>query len=185
MPTSTAAVSAVTNPASQSCATSVLTPVLDAVSAGAITIGPTTATSIALAQNVSISGSKTLTTGTGLTTISGDALMAAGKVMGHGTHQLIVAAGATAANVTTRTTRYDLATAANNITSSMADGSRVGQRKTLVAASASSGKTVIVTPTTFSDGTNITLTAKFDAVELEWIVGGWRVCSVSGTASVG
>lgn len=121
-----------------------------------------------------------LKTPTGLTTVGGDLVMSAGKIAGFGTHQLIIAAGATAANVTTRTTRYDLDTANDDITSTLADGTQVGQRKTLVLATVQAGKTVVITPTNFSDGSTITLTNKFDAIELEWITGGWRVCSVSG-----
>ena len=49
---------------------------IDNDSAGALTIGSTTATSIALAQNTSISGSKTFSTGSGTVTINGATLFA-------------------------------------------------------------------------------------------------------------
>lgn len=73
MPESKAAVSAVTNPATQSCATSVLTPVLDAVSAGALTIGPTTATSLVLSQPVTFSGKQKAGASVNLIADPGDA----------------------------------------------------------------------------------------------------------------
>ncbi len=103
---------------------------------------------------------------------------------GFGVDETINAAGAHPADPAKRTTRYDLATAGNNITSALADGTQLGQRKTLINSSASGGKTTVITPATFADGTTITLTAKFDAAQLEWQAGGWRVIALSGTAAV-
>ena len=104
--------------------------------------------------------------------------------LGFGGDETINAAGAHPADPTKRTTRYDLATAANNITSALPDGTQLGQRKTLINSSASGGKTTVITPAHFADGATVTLTAKFDAGELEWQAGGWRVVGLSGTTAV-
>jgi hypothetical protein len=129
-------------------------------------------------------GTGTFKTSSGTNTISGNLQMASGKVAGFGAKQSVSTAGATAANVTTRTTWYDLATAANNITSTLADGSVTGQRKSLVCATASSGKTVAISPTHFVDGTSISLSAAHDSAELEFDGTNWFVVHLTGTASV-
>lgn len=98
-----------------------------------------------------------------------------------GAAQTISTPGATPANVTTGTTRYLGATAGNNITSTLANGTYLGQRKTLVLSTITSAKTAVITPTTFADGTTITLAAALDSVTLEWQTGGWIVISQSGT----
>jgi len=101
-----------------------------------------------------------------------------------GGEDVIYIAGAQPADAHARTTRYDLATAGDNVTSTLGDGAQLGQRKTLAIGSALAGKTAVITPAQFADGTTITLTARFDAVELEWQLAGWTVVGVFGTASV-
>ena len=98
--------------------------------------------------------------------------------------QTISAAGATAIDVTKRTCECDLATAANNVTSSLPDGSYVGQRLTLVLITLSISKTWVITPVHFSYGkSTITLVAAQQAVELEWQgAGGWHF--VGGTTGL-
>ncbi len=99
--------------------------------------------------------------------------------------QVVSTAGATAVDLTKRTTSYDGATAGDNITSTLADGSYLGQRHTLRMQSVTSGKTAVITPAHFSDGVaTITLAAKFDAVELEWQTRGWIVVGKAGTPTI-
>jgi len=105
-------------------------------------------------------------------------------VQAQGGEDVISIAGAQPADAQARTTRYDLATAGDSITSTLGDGAQLGQRKTLVMGSALAEKTATITPSEFANGTTVTLTAKFDAVELEWQLGGWTVVGVFGTASV-
>src|SRR6185503_11590010 len=57
--------------------TSVLTQSLDRTSAGALNIGASTATSIVLGQNTSLSGASTFTSGTGLVLLQGNTDVAA------------------------------------------------------------------------------------------------------------
>ncbi len=102
----------------------------------------------------------------------------------HVDSETIGVAGGQAAHPSTRTTRFDLAAAGDNITSLLPAGTQIGQRKTLVNVSALAGKTTVVTPTPFADGATVTLTARFDGVELEWQLAGWRVVGLFGTASV-
>ena len=99
--------------------------------------------------------------------------------------QSVVAAGATAIDLATVTTRYDGAAAGNDITSTLPDGSREGERHTAYLATITVAKTVVITPTTFADGTTVTLSAPFDSVEFEWHAAtGYLVVGLSGTALV-
>jgi hypothetical protein len=85
---------------------------------------------------------------------------------------------------TTRTSRFDLATANANLAMALANGTRVGQRKALVNMSASANRATTITPATMAEGlTHVTLTAKLDAAELEWQANGWKVVMLSGTAA--
>ena len=89
--------------------------------------------------------------------------------------EVIAAAGAHAANPAKRTTRYDLATAADNITSALADGTVIGQRKTLILDSISAAKTVVITPANKVGFTSVALAAFLDAIEFEWQAAGWKI----------
>ena len=59
--------------------TSVLTQSLDRTAAGALNIGQTTATSIVLGQNTSLTGAATFTSGTGAVSLQGDTTIASAK----------------------------------------------------------------------------------------------------------
>lgn len=87
--------------------------------------------------------------------------------------------GAGAVSLTTRYTRLTSSGIGQAIT--LADGSFVGQRKTIRAASGhGGGNTQVLTPATFADGTTVTFDAVGEVIELEWQTGGWCICSLNG-----
>lgn len=96
----------------------------------------------------------------------------------------VIATASAACSTITVTTRFDLATAANNVAATLADGT-IGQRKTLINMSASSGKATTITPTHMAEGyTAVTLTAALDSAVLEFQASGWKVVALTGSASV-
>lgn len=86
-------------------------------------------------------------------------------------YTLVNTSGATGAPGSSPTTRYDITAAAGNITGTMADGTYGGQRKRLVATTASGGHTAVITVTHMVDAGNghaITLSAAGQWIEMEW-----------------
>lgn len=141
---------------------------------------------LVLAANKNISGSAgtgsvnwgslsgTLTTPTGLNTISGDLLMAAGKVVGFGAPQALSGAGA--CNVTTIATLFTSTGAAQALT--LADGTRAGQLK--FVSHVVDGGSGVLTPTTKTGFTTVTFTNVNDWVCLIWSGSAWFVLAYSG-----
>jgi hypothetical protein len=84
--------------------------------------------------------------------------------------------------LTTRTTRLDAS--GGNLAMTLADSTRVGQRKSIVMPTAPAGNHADVTPATFGEAgkTKVVLSAQWHSVELEWQAGGWRVVSLVGAA---
>lgn len=113
-----------------------------------------------------------------------DAIWTAAKLTADvvGAPQLIITSGATAVNLTSRITHADGLAATDDITSTLADGSYDGQRKTLMLGKITALKTWVITPTNFFDGTTITLDAAGDWVELTWSTtkGKWMVTGGNG-----
>ena len=118
--------------------------------------------------------SGTLTTPTGLNTVSGDLLMASGKVVGFGAPQALSGAGA--CNVTTVATLFTSTGAAQALT--LADGTRAGQLK--FVSHVVDGGSGVLTPTTKTGFTTVTLTAVNDWVCLIWSGAAWFVLAYSG-----
>lgn len=86
--------------------------------------------------------------------------------------------GAGAVNVTTGTTAYTSAGAAEALT--LADGT-AGQFKTIVyVAEAAGGDSGVLTPTNFGNGTSITFAAVGDSVMLQFLGTDWWVVSING-----
>lgn len=118
--------------------------------------------------------SGTLTTPTGLNTVSGDLLMASGKVVGFGAPQALSGAGA--CNVTTVATLFTSTGAAQALT--LADGTRAGQLK--FVSHVVDGGSGVLTPTTKTGFSTVTLTAVNDWVCLIWSGSAWFVLAYSG-----
>ena len=121
--------------------------------------------------------SGTLTTPTGLNTISGDLLLAAGKILGFGAPQALSGAGAV--NVTTFATLVTSTGAGDALT--MADGTRAGQVKFVVMVV--DGGSSVLTPTTKTNFTTLTLTAAYDWGAMIWDGSAWRPLAFGGTAA--
>jgi hypothetical protein len=66
----------------------------------------------------------------------------------------------------------------------LADGTRVGQRKTLTADSAAATPHGVVTPAHGYGWTSADFTTARGSLELEWTVGGWRIVFVGGTVAI-
>jgi len=66
----------------------------------------------------------------------------------------------------------------------LADGTRVGQRKTITADSAGSTPHGVVTPAHGSGWTSADFTTVRGSLELEWTSGGWRIVFVGGTVAI-
>ena len=118
--------------------------------------------------------SGTITTPTGLNTMSGDVLLAAGKVLGFGAPQALSGAGA--CNVTTVATLFTSTGAAQALT--LADGTRAGQLK--FVSHVVDGGSGVLTPTTKTGFSTVTLTAVNDWVCLIWSGSAWFVLAYSG-----
>lgn len=86
--------------------------------------------------------------------------------------------GAGAVSLTARTTRLTASAPAQALT--LADGSFVGQRKSIRAKTVAGGNTQILTPATFADGSTIAFDASGQWIELEWQTGGWIVVAHGG-----
>jgi hypothetical protein len=67
---------------------------------------------------------------------------------------------------------------------SLADGTRVGQRKTITADSAGATPHGVLTPAHGSGWTSADFTTARGSLELEWVVGGWRIVFVGGTVAI-
>ena len=86
-------------------------------------------------------------------------------VHGFGAAQTLVGAGAV--DVVHRTTRLTTDGVGNALT--LADGTQLGQRKSVVlGVLGAGGQTGVLTPASFADGATITFANVFDGVELEW-----------------
>lgn len=66
----------------------------------------------------------------------------------------------------------------------LADGTRVGQRKTITADTAASTPHGVVTPAHGSGWTSADFTNARGSLELEWISAGWRIVFVGGTVAI-
>lgn len=130
------------------------------------------------AVDFDLSGSTAaLKTPSGLTTITGDLLMTAAKVVGFGAPQALSGAGAV--NVTTLVTLVTSTGAGDALT--MADGTRAGQLK-FVSMVVDGGSSVL-TPTTKTNFTTLTLTAAYDWGLMQWSGTAWRPVAFGGTAA--
>jgi hypothetical protein len=87
--------------------------------------------------------------------------------------------GAGAVNITTLTTAYTSTAAGNSLT--LADGSAVGQIKTVVyVAQAAGADTGVLTPSSRIGYSTITFTNVGDSVTLQYLTQGWAVVGVRG-----
>lgn len=66
----------------------------------------------------------------------------------------------------------------------LADGTRVGQRKSITADTAASTPHGVLTPAHGSGWTSADFTTARGSLELEWLVGGWRIVFVGGTVAI-
>lgn len=66
----------------------------------------------------------------------------------------------------------------------LANGTRVGQRKTITADTAASTPHGVLTPATGSGWTSADFTTARGSLELEWISAGWRIVFVGGTVAI-
>ena len=66
----------------------------------------------------------------------------------------------------------------------LADGTRVGQRKTITADSAGSSPHGVLTPAHGSGWTSADFTTARGSLELEWVAAGWRIVFVGGTVAI-
>lgn len=66
----------------------------------------------------------------------------------------------------------------------LADGTRVGQRKTITADSAAASPHGVLTPAHGSGWTSADFTTARGSLELEWISAGWRIVFVGGTVAI-
>jgi hypothetical protein len=66
----------------------------------------------------------------------------------------------------------------------LADGTRVGQRKTITADTAASTPHGVLTPAHGSGWTSADFTTARGSLELEWISAGWRIVFVGGTVAI-
>jgi hypothetical protein len=66
----------------------------------------------------------------------------------------------------------------------LADGTRVGQRKTITADTAASTPHGVLTPAHGSGWTSADFTTARGSLELEWIAAGWRIVFVGGTVAI-
>jgi hypothetical protein len=130
------------------------------------------------AVDFDLSGSTAaLKTPSGLTTITGDLLMTAAKVVGFGAPQALSGAGAV--NVTTLVTLVTSTGAGDALT--MADGTRAGQLK--FVSMVVDGGSAVLTPTTKTNFTTLTLTAAYDWGLMQWSGTAWRPVAFGGTAA--
>lgn len=116
-------------------------------------------------------------TSSGLNTLSGDVLIAAGKVLGFGAPQALSGAGAV--NVTTLATLFTSTGAAQALT--LANGTQAGQLKFVVHVV--DGGSGVITPTTATNFTTLTLTAVYDWGLMIWSGSAWRPLAFGGTAA--
>lgn len=90
-----------------------------------------------------------------------------------------------AISVTTQQSRMDINAAGANMAMTLANGLFVGQRKDIMMSTAPGGHTVTITPATMAESHSfVTLTNRYDLVELEWQSVGWKVVLLTGAASV-
>jgi len=145
-----------------------------------------TLTSPVIAAGLTASGSAsndfsastgTFKTSSGLSTITGDLLMTAGKIIGFGAPQALSGAGAV--NVTTLATLFTSTGAAQALT--MADGTQAGQIKFVMHVV--DGGSGVLTPTTKTGFTTLTLTAVYDWGAMIWDGSAWRALAYGGTAA--
>ncbi len=130
------------------------------------------------AVDFDLSGSTAaLKTPSGLTTITGDLLMTAAKVVGFGAPQTLSGAGAV--NVTTLVTLVTSTGVGDALT--MADGTRAGQLK--FVSMVVDGGSAVLTPTTKTNFTTLTLTAAYDWGLMQWSGTAWRPVAFGGTAA--
>lgn len=113
-------------------------------------------------------------TTTGLNTIGGDLLMAAGKIVGFGAPQALSGPGAI--NVTTLATNFTSTGAGDALT--LANGTQAGQVK--IVTHIVDGGSGVITPTTTSGFTTATLTNVRDWVAFLWTGAAWTVLMYSG-----
>ncbi len=158
-------VTGATTSATGTFATAVHTPIVDAGTAVALAIAPTTATSLDLAGAAI------------LTNVKGDLLMAASKVLGFGAPQALSGVGAV--NVTTLATLFTSTGPGQAL--SMADGTRAGQIKFVMHVV--DGGSGVLTPTTKTSFTTLTLTAVYDWGAMMWDGSAWRPLAYGGTAA--
>ena len=118
--------------------------------------------------------SGTLTTPTGLNTVSGDLLMASGKVVGFGAPQALSGAGAV--DVVSLATLFTSTGGAQALT--LADGTRAGQIKFIMHVV--DGGSGVLTPTTKTNFTTVTFTNVYDWAALMWSGSAWRPLAYSG-----
>jgi hypothetical protein len=96
-----------------------------------------------------------------------------------------LAAAAPSVSLVAQTTRFDLATAGQNVNGTLGPGLFAGQRKRLVAATSSGAFVATITPTPFAESgkTSIKLMHALDWAELESQASGWRVVAVAGVSA--
>ena len=93
-------------------------------------------------------------------------------------HQALTTPGAI--DVAHRTTRLTTSGVGADA-ATLADGTAIGQRKSIIlAAITTGGDTVVVTPTNFADGSTLTFAVLHDGAELEWNGAAWELVSLSG-----
>lgn len=129
------------------------------------------------ASNTFAGSTGTFLTSTGLNTIGGDLLMAAGKIIGTGTPQALSGAGAV--NVTTFATLFTSTGGGQALT--LANGTQAGQIKFVVHVV--DGGSGVITPTTATGFTTLTLTAVYDWGAMIWDGAAWRPLAYGGTAA--
>lgn len=66
----------------------------------------------------------------------------------------------------------------------LANGTRVGQRKSIHCDTAAATPHGVVTPATGSGWTSADFTTARGSLELEWIAAGWRIVAVGGTVAI-
>lgn len=82
--------------------------------------------------------------------------------------------------LTARTSRLNAS--GGNLAMTLANSTRVGQRKSIVLHVSPGANHADVTPATFGEAgkTKVVLSAQWQSVELEWQAGGWKVVSLVG-----